>query len=247
MKKLGLSGRVIGGVVLLAVGIILLLSAFDVVDVNLWQLIPSLFILLALYSLAKNRFEKPWPTIVFILIFAALQTVILFDLGFSIWMMLAAIIVILIGGGLLFRRSGSKSAKDAAVPGGQGSGGHATIAGEESSVSTEPVVEIDATTASVERTVVSNDFQGGRVSVSLGQVELDLRGCQIINTPATLEVSAALGGVHIRVPGNWNVELDVNATAAEAADNRSQAVTRSASTDLIVRGSAQLASVQIND
>lgn len=54
--------------------------------------------------------------------------------------------------------------------------------------------------------VLSNHFQGGRIVAAMGKIELDLRDASLAES-ATLEATAALGSVTIRVPRHWRVEV----------------------------------------
>lgn len=54
--------------------------------------------------------------------------------------------------------------------------------------------------------VSSSNFQGGSVMAVMGGVELDLRDTMLPST-ATLEVTAIMGGVEVRVPAHWQVEV----------------------------------------
>lgn len=55
----------------------------------------------------------------------------------------------------------------------------------------------------------SQDFQGGRVEVTLGGLELDLRQASI-NGEAVLQVETFMGGVAIKVPPDWQVLVQVS-------------------------------------
>lgn len=54
--------------------------------------------------------------------------------------------------------------------------------------------------------ISSSNFQGGSVMAVMGGVELDLRDALLLST-ATLEVTAVMGGVEVRVPAHWQVEV----------------------------------------
>ena len=58
------------------------------------------------------------------------------------------------------------------------------------------------------RRVVSNpDFQGGHINCAFGGVNLDLTGASMAGNMAVLYVSTVYGGVVLRVPTSWNVEV----------------------------------------
>lgn len=63
----------------------------------------------------------------------------------------------------------------------------------------------------------SQDFKGGRVQISLGGLELDLRQASI-NGEAVLQVETFMGGVAIKVPPDWQVLVQVSSTLGAVDD-----------------------------
>ena len=57
------------------------------------------------------------------------------------------------------------------------------------------------------RRIDSQDFKGGDVVAVFGGVNLDLRHAGIAGDQAVIDVSALFGGVDIRVPDNWVVNM----------------------------------------
>ena len=53
----------------------------------------------------------------------------------------------------------------------------------------------------------SSNFKGGKASAVFGGIELDLRGSQLKDNNGFLDVTALFGGVDIKVPDNWRVEM----------------------------------------
>jgi hypothetical protein len=101
----------------------------------------------------------------------------------------------------------------------------------------------------VKRKITSQDFQGGRVSTVCGGVELDLRWAVMRAESVTLDISAVLGGIEIRVPENWVVVVQARGVFA-GFDDRTAHPDPSATPDihrLIVTGSAVLAGVEIKN
>lgn len=54
----------------------------------------------------------------------------------------------------------------------------------------------------------SSSFKGGRLTALFGGIDLDLRGAQLNEDQAFLDVTAAFGGVDIKVPDTWRVDLN---------------------------------------
>lgn len=53
----------------------------------------------------------------------------------------------------------------------------------------------------------SMDFKGGKATAVFGGIELDLREARLKDNQGFLDITALFGGVEIRVPDNWRVEM----------------------------------------
>lgn len=58
--------------------------------------------------------------------------------------------------------------------------------------------------------VDSQRFRGGALSVTMGEIKLDLRRASIEGEEAALDLSLTMGGVELYVPSNWQVVSDVS-------------------------------------
>lgn len=65
--------------------------------------------------------------------------------------------------------------------------------------------DISLAFSGVESTNTSDDYQGGKINVAFGGVELDLREATIKGDRARLEIFVAFGGIELRVPKEWEV------------------------------------------
>ena len=70
----------------------------------------------------------------------------------------------------------------------------------------------------VERRNRSADFRGGHASAFMGGVDLDLREADIAAERAIIHVFAMMGGVEIRVPEEWTVEVGVTSLMGGVED-----------------------------
>lgn len=59
-------------------------------------------------------------------------------------------------------------------------------------------------------TIDSQQFKGGALGVTMGEIKADLRRAAIAGEEATLEVSVTMGGIELYVPTNWQVVSDVS-------------------------------------
>ena len=57
------------------------------------------------------------------------------------------------------------------------------------------------------RRIVTPDFRGGKVEAVFGGYDLDFTRAGMVGNSAVLKVDAVFGGVEIRIPPNWNVEM----------------------------------------
>ena len=63
-------------------------------------------------------------------------------------------------------------------------------------------------------------FKGGKIDVTFGGLELDLRRTSLMEGDTYLHVNTAFGGVEITVPDTWDVELRTNSFAGGVDDSR---------------------------
>lgn len=68
--------------------------------------------------------------------------------------------------------------------------------------------------------VFSQRFQSGRVTAVFSGVTVDLRDAKIGPDGATLSVQAALSGIDILVPGDWQVICEVDAVMGGVSGRR---------------------------
>ena len=71
----------------------------------------------------------------------------------------------------------------------------------------------------IDRRISSSDFRRGEASTIMGGIDLDLREATMQGNEATLDVSAIMGGVDIRVPRDWTVVNHVTPILAGVDDN----------------------------
>ncbi len=97
----------------------------------------------------------------------------------------------------------------------------------------------------VERRNRSADFRGGSASAFMGGVDLDLREADIAEGRAVIHVFAMMGGVDIRVPENWTVELGVTSLMGGVEDKtRGPAA---ATKRLVLKGTVIMGAMEIRN
>jgi len=58
--------------------------------------------------------------------------------------------------------------------------------------------------------VDSQQFRGGSLDVTMGEIRADLRRAAVAGEEATLDLSVTMGGIELHVPSNWQVVSDVS-------------------------------------
>lgn len=71
-----------------------------------------------------------------------------------------------------------------------------------------------------ERQIVSQNFQGGRVSAVFGGMELDLTKAKLAPGRVELEIACVFGGATIIVPDTWFVTIEVTPVLGGFSDTR---------------------------
>ena len=83
-------------------------------------------------------------------------------------------------------------------------------------------------------------LSAGFATAAMGGLELDLRETALEAHPATLDVGVFSGGLLLRVPDSWGVQLDVHPTLGGVRDFREEVPQGKESADLVVSGSVTM-------
>ncbi len=70
------------------------------------------------------------------------------------------------------------------------------------------------------RRITTHGFRGGTLTAFAGGCDLDLREASLAEGEAKIEVLAFWGGIQVRVPAEWNVNLQVTPIMGGADDSR---------------------------
>ena len=108
------------------------------------------------------------------------------------------------------------------------------------------IFEATAILGGVTRRITTSDFRGGDATAVMGGCEIDLRDCGSEGGPAEINTFAFWGGVEIRVPDDWEVQVKGLALLGAYEDK-----TRTAEGEdrkvLVVSGTAIMGGVEINN
>ena len=100
-----------------------------------------------------------------------------------------------------------------------------------------------------ERIIRSPDFRGGEVTAIMGGFEIDLRGAAMVGDEVVLDVFTLWGGVEIRVPEDWAVQIQATPILGGISETTSGPGVPAAPSGprkrLIVRGTAIMGGVEV--
>ncbi len=233
MKSKRGTGRLVAGLILIGLGGVFLLDSFDVIDIGdiIGWIASIAFIAFGLGILITRKSQQVFFPIILIIIGVFLLLGNLDVDAYQYW----PVILIAIGGAIIFggmrRRSNKRTVE----------------IGETSTTTSDREVNISCTFGETNERVDANDFVGGSVNVTMGNVKLDLRDATVVNRPAKLDVSLTMGGLHLRVPSDWGVSIDNSVTLGEVEDKRSRAGSASDTPHLMITGNITLGSIEIDD
>ena len=238
----GLARYVIGGV-LVVLGLLLLLSNSGLLPLN-WGFIadwwPLLLVFWGLYGLVAGGFRFRSWAVILLLLGVLFQ---LSELGFwdwSNWSRLWPALLVLAGLYLLLRRRGRRRERRA-------------VDRELNSPPAEPLAAEDGrdfltgswTFGSGASRAVSQNFQGGDLSVTFGGMELDLRAAALAAGGATLALEVVFGGVQVKVPDNWQVTVTSGTHFGGVTENRRQPAAEETAGQLTITGKLLFGGLEI--
>ena len=230
-----MTGRIVAGLILIVLGVLFLLGTLDVIETNAGEIIGwvASIVLLAfgLGILVARRFQHVFFPIVLIAIGLYILLGNLDVDARDYW----PIIIILIGAAIILggrRRSSGSSELDIA---------------RSSTTTSENEVNISCTLSEANERIEADDFSGGKVNVTIGNVNLDLRGASVADPPATLDASLTMAGLNLRVPPDWVVSIETAVTMGEAEDKRTRRDADSDGPHLLITGNVTMGSLIIDD
>lgn len=222
------SGRILPGAILIALGLIFL--AGNLWSFDLWETLwPLVLVALGLVWVVRGPLWLGIVSIVVGGIFFADALGADVDMG-TYW----PLVLVALGVGILLERNNVGRRRASPVPD-----------GPEVLTDDESTIDVSATFSGTNRTVLSQAFRGGTVSVTFGSVEIDMRQARLHEDGADLQVSATFGGVTLHVPKDWVLQQDGSSVLSDIEDVRSNHPTEGPV--LRLRTSTTLGNVTIED
>jgi hypothetical protein len=199
-------GRIIFGLFFAWLGVLFFLDQLGWIDLgNWWRFWPVFLILIGVVKLLTPP-HRSWFGSVFLMALGGLFLINEFHLFHLEWRFLWPGFVVLGGLAMVFR----------------GLRWTGTECGGER-VSSADTMTGFAILGGVERKITSQDFRGGDATAILGGCDIDLRGASIApGNVAVIDCFAFWGGVEIKVPADWTVEMTGVPLLGGFADTRKE-------------------------
>ncbi len=226
------SGRLIVGLAIMLLGVLWTLDNLDVLEadaiVRWWPLVPLAIGLMKLAGWGMEKSPGPGALLTVIGGLFLLDTLNVANVGVELVFPLLVIFV----GVHLTLRAWRGSAVAGAAPG---------------EADADDYVRSFAVMGAVTRRNESQAFRGGELSAVMGGVELDLTQAQAAGGRAVLDVFAIWGGIDVRVPDDWRVEVEATPVMAGIESNARLAPGTAATGTLVVRGFVMMGGVEIKN
>jgi predicted membrane protein len=235
--------NIIGGLILIGVGVTLVLRQMEFPFPSWLFTWPMILILVGFYSGVKHNFRNnSWIIIsgigVFFLLDKFIPGITLAPFFWPIIIIAAGILFILRPAGMRENNWGFKKR------GMQGSNWQAY--GSSTGADSTDFLNIHSVFSGVQRSVLSKNFQGGRVSCVFGGAEIDLTQADI-NGSVELKMEAVFGGIKLIVPAHWQVINQIDGIFHGVDDKRrAQAgAYDNINKTLVLKGSAVFGGIEI--
>jgi len=221
--------RIFWGLVLIIVGALFLadrMGGFDFGTMigTYW---PVIFIILGLSILIGSGFRRAGIGVFFI-VFGAFFLLSEFDiLDRDVWQYIWPASIILLGLWLLFRpvfrhRSAEKFPDIK-----------------------ENDIDLTCIFSGMKRRIESQNFKGGHATAVMGGLELDFTSAGLEGGKAAIDATAIMGGIDIKVPGNWRVVVDGTPILGGIDDKHRNVPDAEAKATLFIKATAILGGVTI--
>jgi predicted membrane protein len=95
--------------------------------------------------------------------------------------------------------------------------------------------------------ITSQEFSGGEVSAVFGRVELDLRRAGLAEGKATIDATAVFGGIELRVPRDWRVNIQTTTVFGGTENKHRQPSLEESTGELTITGSVLFGELKVQD
>jgi predicted membrane protein len=225
------AAQMIIGCAVIFMGIVFLLDNLGWIDIDYnLQFWPVILIVAGLLKISQAHSERGSIVGGILLLVGTVFMLQGFGWFYLSWRVVAPLLIIAAGLMVVF-----KSTRKPATPEGEG-----LLAAEGG----DTLLNVTAILGGLQRRVTGQDFRGGEITAMFGGCELDLRDANIASE-AVITTFALCGGITIKVPVDWTVELE--GTPILGGYDEKTAVPKDSSKRLIVRGYAIMGGVEIRN
>jgi predicted membrane protein len=203
------SQMLIGAAVILA-GFLFLIDNLGWIDLDMrihfW---PFILMVVGASTLAQAPRRGSGAAVagIFMIGFGALSLLKGLGLIYISWKVIFPIGIIGVGLMMVFRASKRRRQPDGDSTAASGFADDMSLFGTSEGETSERVLELTAVLGGFQRKVTTQDFRGGDLTSIMGGIDLDMRTASL-NRTAVLNVFALMGGISIKVPTDWTVELE---------------------------------------
>ncbi|HUU05824.1 MAG TPA: DUF5668 domain-containing protein [Patescibacteria group bacterium] len=225
-------GAILFGLILIAIGVLVLLANMNILpfDLDLGHWWPLILVVLGVVHLWNNRNIFDFSGLFLILLGVVFLMATLGTICWSdIWRYWPALLILL-GISIIFKRH------PVALPG----------SGRGSTPSSETSVSINNILSGSDRRINSQEFKGGDISNILGGTKLDLLEAKLAPGEWLLTVSTVLGGVDILVPRDWQIEVHPTSLLG-GIDDHTRQTPQAGGGKLVIKASALLGGIDIKN
>jgi predicted membrane protein len=223
------SGRIFWGLIIMVVGVLLLLQQMGKLDFGdvMSRYWPLILILVGVWQLIANGFRNTGGPLFLIALGVIFQLWKLDILGRRTWNYVWPLLIILVG---LWTLLGALRRRSPAA-----------------TIIKEGDIDAFALFAGLERRVDSPAFRGGKATAIMGGIDLDLRGAGLAGGEAAIDLSVIMGGITLRVPRGWRVEMDARPLLGGIEDKHIYEPATQGGGTLRVKATAIMGGIEIKD
>lgn len=224
------SGRIFWGLLLIALGVLFLLDRMGRLDFSdlfsrFW---PLILIFAGLWHIVSSRFRDLTGGLVLIIIGGLFQLSELDILERGAWNYIWPLLIIFLG---IWVLSGVVRRRTPALPPG--------VKGDD--------LDAFAMLSGLNRRIESQNFRGGKATAIMGGIELDFTAARLAEGKATLELTAIMGGIDLRVPKHMRVELEAHPLLGGVEDKHTHVPGAETPSTLYIKATAIMGGVDIKD
>ncbi|AXA91425.1 hypothetical protein DPH57_09835 [Massilia sp. YMA4] len=234
-----MGAQVVVGLAVIAIGLLFLCDNLGWLDLDMgMQFWPVVLIAAGVLKISQSRSRRGGIAGGALLLAGVLLLLRALGLVTIGWNVLGP--MFLIGGGVLLLLRGATRRGIAA-----GTGAPAGVRlDKDADNATEDVINVTTVLASYRRRMTTQHFRGGEITAITAGCDLDLREASI-DSVAVLHVFALMGGINIKVPTDWTVELEGVPILGGFEDSTLRP--RDAGKRLVVRGYAIMGGLELRN